>query len=212
MFPSKHDSSSIGTGKRHRQKFLRNLENGDIVGYKSDSGNCPEVPTGEIKHRVYGEPRECLCNYKTVLCKEEALPKVIGRYLEEGLVAGPFSESKLRGKYHQVLLNSFGAEIKDLTRPDVRTLGDATQGWGSRNIHLTTQTTRPSLSDEMMISGPSKRSGRSKIRRMAHPSKGANAETGTRIGLDHGPQRAGLRENRRNFRGVVFRSKLGSHG
>ena len=45
-------------------------------------------------------------NYKTVLCKEEALQKVIAKDPEEGLASGPFSESELRGggKHPKVLL------------------------------------------------------------------------------------------------------------
>ena len=46
---------------------------------------------------------------------------------EEGMISVPFSESEIRGAYPQVLLNSLGAEIKDPTRPDVRTLVDAAQ-------------------------------------------------------------------------------------
>ena len=47
--------------------------------------------------------------------------------MEDGLVSGPFAESELRAKYHKVLCNTLGAEIKDLAKPDVRTLVDATQ-------------------------------------------------------------------------------------
>ena len=47
------------TGK----KFLRNLENGDTVCYKSDCGNSPEAFHGETKQRVWNEQREFLGNY-----------------------------------------------------------------------------------------------------------------------------------------------------
>ena len=58
-----------------------------------------------------------------------ALQKAIDEGSDEGLVSGHFAESELRTKYPQVLLNSLGVEIEDLTKPDVRTLVDATQ-WG----------------------------------------------------------------------------------
>ena len=45
--------------------------------------------------------------------------KVIGKDLDEGLVSGPFALEELYSKYRKVLLNSLGAEIKDLTKPDV---------------------------------------------------------------------------------------------
>ena len=50
-------------------------------------------------------------------------------------------------------INSRGTEIKDLERPDVRTLADAAQGGANRHIHLTMQPTRPSLEDAMRILG-----------------------------------------------------------
>ena len=110
------------------EKFLRNLENGDTVWYKSDLVNYPEVGPVEVKQRECDEQREFLGNYKTSLCKEEALQKVIGGDLEDGLVSGPFSESELRGKYPRVVLNSSGEGLKDLTWPDVGTLVDSTHG------------------------------------------------------------------------------------
>ena len=67
-----------GTGR----KFLRNLANGDFVGYKADVGNFPGVFHGEIKQMAYGEQREFARSYKTALCKEDALRKVIGGDLE----------------------------------------------------------------------------------------------------------------------------------
>ena len=54
--------------------------------------------------------------------------KVIDKDLEEGLVSGPFTLEQLRDKYHKVLLNPLGAEIKYLTKSDVRTLVEAAQG------------------------------------------------------------------------------------
>ena len=103
------------------------------------------------KHRVYDEQREFLGNYKTVLGKEEALQKVIGEELGEGLVSVPFAESELRAKYPRVLLNSLGAEMEDLTKPDVGTLVDETQGGVDRHIRLTMQPARPSLADALRI-------------------------------------------------------------
>ena len=67
------------------------------------------------------------------------------------LVSGPFSESELREKYPQVLLNSSGAEIKDLAKPDVRTLVDETQRGGDQDIRLTMQPARRSLADALRI-------------------------------------------------------------
>ena len=50
-----------------------------------------------------------------------------------------------------MLLNSFGAEIKYLAKPDVRMLVDATQGGANQHIRLTMQPARPSLSDSLRI-------------------------------------------------------------
>ena len=71
--------------------------------------------------------------------------------LEEGLVSGPFSESELRRKYPQVLLNSLGAGIKDLTRPYVRTLVEAAHGGVNRHIQLAMKPTRPCLAAAFRI-------------------------------------------------------------
>ena len=90
-------------------------------------GNFAEVIHGEIKQRAYDEQRELLCNYKTVLSKEEALQKVTVKDLEEGMVSMTFSKSEPMRKYPQVLLNSLGAEIQDLTLPDVRAMVDSAQ-------------------------------------------------------------------------------------
>ena len=115
-------------------------------------GNCAEVFTGKTKQRVCDEQREFLGNYKTVVGKEEALQKAIWQDSEEGPVSGPFSESELRAKYHRVLLNSSGGlGIKDLTRPDVRTLAGATQGVDKQHIRPKMQPARPSLSDAVRI-------------------------------------------------------------
>ena len=52
---------------------------------------------------------------------------------------GIFSESGLMAEYRNVLLNSLGAEIKDLTRPDGRTLVYAEQGGFKHHIRLAMQ-------------------------------------------------------------------------
>ena len=91
MFSATNTSLSSGVGKRTRKKFLRKLENGATLGYMSALRNYPEVATGEIKPSVYGEKSEFLGNCRTVLCKEEALRKVIDKDMGEGLVSGPFS-------------------------------------------------------------------------------------------------------------------------
>ena len=57
------------------KKFLRNLEGGDTIGYKSDAGTSLDVFHGKTKQRVYDEQRLFLGNYKTVLGKEEDLQK-----------------------------------------------------------------------------------------------------------------------------------------
>ena len=132
-------------------KFLGNLENGDIVGYMSDLGNIPEGFNVETNQRLCNEQRQCLCNYENSVCKEEALRKVIGGDLEGGLVSAPCSDSALMAKYSKAPLNSPGPEIKDLARPDVRTLADATQGGVNRHIRLTIQPTRPGLADALRI-------------------------------------------------------------
>ena len=143
-----------------------------------------------------------------MLGKEEALQKVIDKDLEEGLVPGPFSWEQLSTKYPKVLLNSLGAEIKDLAKPDVRALADATQGGARRAFVL------PSSLQELVFQiqcdfGPPYRSGRIKKGRAVCPSPGDCAGAGTRAGLDYGAQRAILREYRRHLRGGLDRPKLG---
>ena len=54
--------------------------------------------------------------------------KAIDKDLEEGLFSGPFPETEIMEKYPEVLLNYLGSEIKDLARPGVRPLVDATLG------------------------------------------------------------------------------------
>ena len=117
----------------------------------SDLGNFPEVSHVEVKQRLYDEQRQFLRNYKTFLRKEEALRKATGDDLEEGLVSGPCAESGLSGEWPRFLLNPLGAEIKALTRPDVRTLVDATHGGVGRHIHLAMNPDRPILPDAMSI-------------------------------------------------------------
>ena len=127
--------------------FLKNLANRATIGYETSLGNSPEVFPDEAKQRVYDDQRSFLGNYKTVLCKEEALQKGIDKDLEEGLASVPFTLEQLRGEYPKVLLKSPEAEIKDLARSDVGTLVGATQGGANQEILLTMQPTRPSLSD-----------------------------------------------------------------
>ena len=50
-----------------------------------------------------------------------------------------------------MLLNSLGAEIVDLAKPDVRTLVGATHGCVDRHIRLAMRPTRPSLADAARI-------------------------------------------------------------
>ena len=133
------------------KKFLQNLENSATVGYETDLGNSPRSPPWETKQRVYDEQRRFLGNYKTVLGKEAALQKATDKDLEEGLVSGRFAWSELKEKYHKVLLNSLGGGIKDLAKPDVRTLVDATQGGVSQKIRLTTQPTKPRLAGALRV-------------------------------------------------------------
>ena len=95
--------------------------------------------------------------------------------MEEGLVSGPLTESELKAKYHKVLLNSLGAEIKDFAKPDVGTLVDATQWGDSQKIRLTMQPTRPSLAGALRVLGileipaAEKRGGTSARRRVLTP-------------------------------------------
>ena len=51
------------------------------------------------------------------------------------------------------MLNSLGAEIKDLAQSDVRTSVDAAQGGVNQKIHLTMQPTRPSLAGCLRVLG-----------------------------------------------------------
>ena len=129
------------------KEFLKNLHNGATIDCETSLGNCPEVFPGKTKQSVYDDRRSFLGNYKTVLGKEEALQKVIDKDLEEGLLSGSFSLEQLYSKYPKVLLNSLGAEIKDLAKPDVRMLVGATQCGANQHINLPKQPIRPSLSD-----------------------------------------------------------------
>ena len=81
----------------------------ETIGYNECLGTSPEVFPDKTTQRVYDDRRNFLGNYKTVLGKEEALQRVIGKDLEEGLVSGPFSLEQLLAKYPKVLLNSLGA-------------------------------------------------------------------------------------------------------
>ena len=68
-----------------------------------------------------------------------------------------------------------GGKIKDLAKPDVRTLVDATQGGANQHILLTMQPARPSLSDAIRIAdclgkpAAAKWGGASSRRRVATP-------------------------------------------
>ena len=75
MFPSAIIRVSSWIISDADKKFLRNLENGDTIGCKSDMRNFPEVFPGETKQRVYDEQCLFLGDYKTVLDKEEAFQK-----------------------------------------------------------------------------------------------------------------------------------------
>ena len=119
----------------------------------SDLCNFPKFFSGGAKRRAYDEQRQFLFTYNAFLGKSGAFQKAIEDDLEEVSVYGPFSESELRAKYTKCLLNSLGAEIKDLTRPDVRTLCDAAHGGANRHIHLTMQPERPSLAEAVRIIG-----------------------------------------------------------
>ena len=72
------------------KEFLQNLHKGETIGYEKCLGTFPGVSHGKTKQRIYDDPREFLGNCKTVLGKEEALQKVIGKDLGGGLVSGPF--------------------------------------------------------------------------------------------------------------------------
>ena len=77
--------------------------------------------------------------------------KGIGKDIEEGLVSAPFTLEELRGKYHKVLLNSSVSGIKDIDKPDVRTLAESTQGGTNQKIHLAMRPTRPGLADVLRV-------------------------------------------------------------
>ena len=63
-----------------------------------------------------------------VLGKEGSLRKAISGDLEEFTVSVLFPNRNLGINTPQSSLNSLGAEIKDIDRPDVGTLAGATQG------------------------------------------------------------------------------------
>ena len=81
-------------------------------------------------------------------------------------------------KYNRFLLNSLGAEIKDLTKQDVGTLVAAMQGGFDRHIRLAMQPTRPSPADAARITNrlndpaESKRGGPSARRKVITPGPG----------------------------------------
>ena len=101
--------------------------------------------------RLWRTSKFCYVVIKLSYVRGEALQKVIYKDSEEGFVSVPFALEELYGKYRKVLLNSIGAGIKDLTKPDVGTLVDATQGGVSQKILLTTHPERPSLAGAIMV-------------------------------------------------------------
>ena len=93
---------------------LGSLEKGEAIRYKI-SMKMPRSLSRQNKQRIYDEPREFLCNYKTALVREEALQNAVDGNLEEGLAPWPFSESELRAKFPKYLPNAIG-EISKISK------------------------------------------------------------------------------------------------
>ena len=98
--------------------------------------------------------------------------------------------------------------IKDLAKPDVRTLADANQGGANQHIRLTMQPARTSLAVSLIITDRLK-NGRREMGAQVCPPTRMGAETGGRPRRDHGAQRPFLRERRRRFRSGPGWPKLG---
>ena len=75
---------------------------GETVGYNTDLGTSADV-SPITKRRVYDEARDFLCNYKTVIGKEDALQRANCDDIKEGLLSGPFAESGIMAKYPKAL-------------------------------------------------------------------------------------------------------------
>ena len=106
-------------------------------------------PRDQTKRRGYDDERDFLCNYKTVVGKEQTLQYGIDAKLKEGILAVPFYESELRVKFQKSLLNSLGGKYP--TKPDVSTLVGATRGGVNQHIRPTMQPTRLSLADSLRL-------------------------------------------------------------
>ena len=76
MFQIKFHKCNFRARNDTDKVFLQNLHNGATVGYNECLGALPEVFPGKTKHRVYDDQRNSLCNYKTVLGKEESFTEV----------------------------------------------------------------------------------------------------------------------------------------
>ena len=133
--------------KRRRRSLLQNLHIGETIGYNEDLGSRPEVSSGKIKQRVYDDPREFLGNYKTVLGKGGGIAKGHRRRLGRRSGIGAFFFRAIVGRVPKSASKLDMGEIKDLTKPGVRMLVDATQWGASQHIRLAMQPTGPSLVD-----------------------------------------------------------------
>ena len=72
--------------------------------------------------------------YETVIGKENAPQQVIDEDMAGGWYMALSPDRSLGMSTHQVHLNSIGAEIKELEKPDVGALVDDTKGGVGRNI------------------------------------------------------------------------------
>ena len=86
-----------------------------------------------------------------------------------------------------------GGKIKDLAKPDVRTLVDATQGGANQHILLTMYPARPSLADALRITDCLAKTGRLEMGRHVCPTTRRETGIGTWPSLDHGSQWSFLR-------------------
>ena len=137
------------------------------------------------------------------------MQKVISEDLEEGLLSGHLPLEQLHAKYHKVLLNSLGAEIKDIAKPDVRMLVGAAQGGVGQHIRLTMQPTRPSLVDCLRVLDILKTPAAAKIDGTSAHRIALKPEQEHGLVFIMGPGGKLLRERGRNFRRLLCGPKLG---
>ena len=70
-------------------------KNGETIGYDADLGNWPGALRGKTEQRVYGDARDILRNYNTVIGKERRYFKDRWRFRKK---SGAWTFSLIRTK------------------------------------------------------------------------------------------------------------------